>query len=102
MHQSKLKRSHRGGRFSRQAGIDVLEQRVLFAATLATPTVPWATESTAADLTYMAADAVSTPAVTGLTLINADTDQPIGTLTAGSTFDFALLGTRNLNVRADT
>jgi hypothetical protein len=36
----------------------------------------------------------------GLTLINADTDQPVGPL--GDVVNFALIGTRNLNLRADT
>ncbi|QTN32924.1 DUF5060 domain-containing protein [Akkermansiaceae bacterium] len=40
--------------------------------------------------------------VTGFTLINADTDQPIGALSDGDTLDLSLLPTVNLNVRADT
>jgi CubicO group peptidase (beta-lactamase class C family) len=44
----------------------------------------------------------SAPAVTGFTLINADTDQPIGALAGGATLNLAALPTRNLNVRADT
>ena len=40
--------------------------------------------------------------VTGYTLINADTDLPIGALTPGMVLDLATLPTRNLNVRADT
>ena len=40
--------------------------------------------------------------VTSFTLINADTDQAIGTLVDGGTIDFSLLGTRNLNVIAKT
>jgi CubicO group peptidase (beta-lactamase class C family) len=40
--------------------------------------------------------------VTGLTLINADTDQPIGPLTDGMTLDLAALPTTRLNVRAET
>jgi CubicO group peptidase (beta-lactamase class C family) len=39
--------------------------------------------------------------VAGLTLMNADTDQPIGPLTDGMTLDLATLPTRRLNVRAD-
>ena len=39
--------------------------------------------------------------ITGLTLINADTDQPIGPLTDGMTLDLASLPTRRLNVRAE-
>jgi CubicO group peptidase (beta-lactamase class C family) len=39
--------------------------------------------------------------MTGLTLINADTDRPIGALTDGMTLDLATLPTRRLNVRAD-
>ena len=42
------------------------------------------------------------PAVTGFTLFNADTDQPIGALTDGYEIDFAEIGTRNLNIRANT
>jgi hypothetical protein len=41
-------------------------------------------------------------AVVSFTLINADTDQPIGPLADGATLDLAKLPTRNLNVRADT
>jgi hypothetical protein len=40
--------------------------------------------------------------VTSFTLVNADTDQAIGTLVDGGTIDFSLLGTRNLNVIANT
>lgn len=42
----------------------------------------------------------SSVVVHGLTLINAETDQPISPL--GNTVNFALIGTRKLNVRADT
>jgi len=42
------------------------------------------------------------PEVSALTLINADTDQPIMTLTDGMTLTLADLPTRNLNVRAVT
>jgi len=41
-------------------------------------------------------------AVVGFTLINADTDRPIGPLADGATLDLAKLPTRNLNVRAET
>ncbi len=41
-------------------------------------------------------------AVTGFTLINADTDTEIGPLNDGMVLDLALLPTRNLNVRANT
>jgi parallel beta-helix repeat protein len=47
----------------------------------------------------------TTQAVVGLTLINADTDQPItgfAPLQNGATLDLATLPTRNLNIRADT
>jgi hypothetical protein len=39
--------------------------------------------------------------VTGLTLINADTDQAIGPLTPGMVVNYAQLGTRHINLRAD-
>lgn len=39
-------------------------------------------------------------AVTGLTLYNANTDQPVGELTPGMVVDFAAIGTRNLNIVA--
>jgi len=39
--------------------------------------------------------------VTGFTLINADTNQPIAPLNAGATVDLAAMPTRNLNIRAD-
>jgi CubicO group peptidase (beta-lactamase class C family) len=42
------------------------------------------------------------PKVTALTLVNADTDQPIVTMTSGMTITLANLPTRNLNVRAVT
>jgi CubicO group peptidase (beta-lactamase class C family) len=42
------------------------------------------------------------PTVTALTLMNADNDQPIRTLTNGLTITLADLPTRNLNVRAVT
>lgn len=44
-------------------------------------------------------------AVTSLTLINADTDQPINgfaQMASGATIDFAQIGTRNLSIRANT
>ncbi|HYE99009.1 MAG TPA: DUF5060 domain-containing protein, partial [Planctomycetota bacterium] len=43
----------------------------------------------------------TTPAVTSLTLVNADSDLDIGPLTNGQTLNLATLPTRNLNVRAD-
>ncbi|HEX8342673.1 MAG TPA: hypothetical protein VF624_17350 [Tepidisphaeraceae bacterium] len=41
------------------------------------------------------------PAVTSVTLFNADTDQAITTITSGQTFDFAKYGTRNLTFVAN-
>ncbi|WP_167856769.1 InlB B-repeat-containing protein [Hymenobacter aquaticus] len=46
--------------------------------------------------------AVSGPAVSSFTLVNADTDTDIQPLTAGETLNLATLPTRNLNVRANT
>jgi CubicO group peptidase (beta-lactamase class C family) len=46
--------------------------------------------------------AQTAPKVTALTLINADTDQPMMTMTNGMTLTLAELPTRNLNVRAAT
>jgi len=43
----------------------------------------------------------SLPIVTGFTLINADTNQPIGALPNGATISLSQLPTRNINVRAD-
>ena len=43
----------------------------------------------------------STLSVGSFTLINADTDQPIGTLGNGGVIDFSKIPTRNLNIRAD-
>ena len=40
--------------------------------------------------------------VTSLTLVNADTDQDLGTLTNGQVLNLSSLPTRNLNVRANT
>ncbi|MBN1672596.1 MAG: DUF5060 domain-containing protein [Kiritimatiellae bacterium] len=45
---------------------------------------------------------VAGQAVTGFTLINADTDADIGPLTDGMTLNLAALPTRHLNVRANT
>ena len=42
------------------------------------------------------------PAVVSLTLVNADNDRDIATLTDGYVINFAAIGTRNLNVRANT
>jgi hypothetical protein len=42
------------------------------------------------------------PAVTQLTLINADTDQDISILRNGAIIDYADLGTKNISVRANT
>jgi hypothetical protein len=42
------------------------------------------------------------PAVTSFTLINGDTDLPLGLLTHGQTINLANLPTQHLNVRADT
>lgn len=41
-------------------------------------------------------------AVTSFVLVNADTDEDIGVMTDGMVIDFAEIGTRNLNVRAET
>jgi hypothetical protein len=46
--------------------------------------------------------AQTTPKVSALTLIDADSDQPIMTMTDGMTLTLADLPTRNLNVRAVT
>ena len=43
-----------------------------------------------------------TQSVTGLVLVNADTDQDIGPLRSGDTIDLGALSTANLNVRAET
>jgi lysophospholipase L1-like esterase len=43
----------------------------------------------------------SGPTVTSFTLVNADNDQDIQTLSAGATLNLAALPTRNLNVRAN-
>lgn len=43
-----------------------------------------------------------TQAVTSFTLINADTDKDISTLTEGYVIDFATIGTSNLSIRANT
>ncbi len=43
----------------------------------------------------------ATASVTSLTLINADTDASIQTLTSGNTLNLGSLPTRNLNIRAD-
>lgn len=43
-----------------------------------------------------------TQQVSSFTLINADTEQPIQTLTNGSTLNLATLPSRNLNIRANT
>jgi hypothetical protein len=40
--------------------------------------------------------------ITGLTLMNADTNQPISALKDGATIDLATLPTKNISVRADT
>jgi hypothetical protein len=50
-------------------------------------------------ITFQVVDEI---AVTGFTLINADTDRPIGTIVNGGEIDLATLPTRNLNIRADT
>ena len=44
----------------------------------------------------------SSNTVTSATLINADTDTDIRAIMNGDTFDFSLLGTENLNIRANT
>src|SRR5689334_7924535 len=40
--------------------------------------------------------------VVSFTLINADNDQPIQTITNGATLNLATLPTKNLNIRANT
>jgi hypothetical protein len=42
------------------------------------------------------------PAVTGFTLVNADTDRDIGPLQDGAVIDLARMPTKNLNIRAET
>lgn len=79
--------------------VDRLEPRVFLSASVAPGGVPWMTGSAAA------VQAAASQAVASLTLINADTDQPIAGYTAlasGTVLDLAALPTRNLNVRANT
>ncbi|MEO6435055.1 MAG: fibronectin type III domain-containing protein, partial [Tepidisphaeraceae bacterium] len=65
----------------------------------ATLTSAWTpTMSGTTDVAPPAADI----AVVSFTLINADTNQPIQTLGNGGTIDFGAIGTRNVNVRANT
>jgi hypothetical protein len=45
---------------------------------------------------------INSAAITGFTLINADTDQPIRTIMNGDTINLASLPTTNLNIRAET
>lgn len=53
-------------------------------------------------VTVNAATASVQQAVTSLTLINADTDREIATLTNGYVINFATIGTKNLSIRANT
>lgn len=79
-----------------RAFVDALESRVLFAATAA----PWLV----APLSSQIITRAITPVVTSLTLINADTDQPVATLPVlsnNAVLDFSTLPTRRLNVRAN-
>ncbi|GAA4323787.1 PKD domain-containing protein [Flaviaesturariibacter amylovorans] len=46
--------------------------------------------------------ATATQSISSFTLVNADTDQDIMTLTDGATLNLAALPTRNLNIRANT
>jgi glucose/arabinose dehydrogenase len=58
-----------------------------------------------ANTTYTATFTASAQAVTSLTLINADTDQPIAgydPIATGATLNLATLPTRNLSIRANT
>jgi hypothetical protein len=57
------------------------------------------TPGTALTISFSVLD--PTGAVTSFTLVNADTDQDIQTLTSGSVLDLSSLPTRNLNVRAN-
>jgi CubicO group peptidase (beta-lactamase class C family) len=53
---------------------------------------------------YLGCDGIlrnNQPGLAGLTLMNSDTDKPIGPLTDGMTIDLASLPTRRLNIRAD-
>ncbi len=47
-------------------------------------------------------DDPSKPTIESLILINADTDQDIGAITEGSTFNISEIGTTNFNIRAET
>ncbi len=58
--------------------------------------------SNSARVTVAVQTAATTQAVTGLVLINADTDQVIRPLVSGDTLDYQALGTSNLSIRADT
>ncbi len=58
--------------------------------------------SNSARVTVAVQTAATTQAVTGLVLINADTDQVIRPLVSGDTLDYQTLGTQNLSIRADT
>ncbi|SHJ59590.1 repeat domain (List_Bact_rpt) [Hymenobacter daecheongensis DSM 21074] len=58
---------------------------------------------TALTLSFSVIDSTAqTPAVTGLMLVNADTDADIQPMTDGMTLELAALPTRNLNIRAVT
>ena len=58
--------------------------------------------SNSARVTVAVQTAATTQAVTGLVLINADTDQVIRPLVSGDTLDYQALGTQNLSIRANT
>jgi CubicO group peptidase (beta-lactamase class C family) len=62
------------------------------------------TAGATATISFTVVDNPTAPslAVTSLTLINADTDQPIGALDSGALLHLASLPTRKLNVRANT
>ena len=55
-----------------------------------------------ASVTFMVVDQVEQQAVTGFTLFNAVTNQPIQALTPGAVIDLAQLPTRQISIRADT
>ncbi|MDB5294532.1 MAG: polymorphic rane protein, partial [Phycisphaerales bacterium] len=87
---------------AREAGVawDRLEGRVLMSS------APAAAGPVArvASAVVLAAATPAIPAVTSLTLINADTDQPmvgLTTLTNGATLDLSKLPTKRMNVRAN-
>jgi hypothetical protein len=110
---SNLSTTNGNNNFNLPSGLTSGVLHLILLTNVPTPTPTATATATAAPTPTPTPTATSTPIptptptpvgqfVNSFTLINADSDQPIQTLTNGATLNLATLPTKNLNVRANT